>query len=408
MAINCSNNAALEKLQASKDALNAALNNAATAGRSALGAVDAAVKQLEKDLKAALPELPELPNFKKELQALAGKVGEDLAKAKAAFKERWGDSLPDIDIDGLMNKVSGAISLVENFEDDLEDFVTGAVGLAAGAIGNIASGVADQFDFCKDVPNIEGTVDPDTGKIATVKDLGAEPTPPQEPAKDVEPVVPTVTDAAKAPSKSPFADKSFSEMQETRKEYDDEIAAWHKTNNEILTPEFTKQKKLTKSRDFKKMMKKYNAAVEKGEIKYGSDYYNTIASDSDKNLLGEYFIIRSIVQYTALEGKLFNRINKSYFQACGTGYPLKYSMANVENIFIGTRVEGRVYGEGLPDLPAQVPDLDGASYYQTVVTNGVAERFNVMVDVHAIHYASRQIFNRHKGTLQIYYQYLIS
>ena len=401
MAINCSNNAALEKLQASKDALNAQLDAAASAGRSALGAVDAAVKQLEKDLKAALPELPELPNFKKELQALAGKVGDDLARAKAAFKERWGDSLPDIDIDGLMNKVSGAISLVENFEDDLEDFVTGAAGLAVGA-------VADQFDFCKDVPNIEGTVDPDTGKIATVKDKGAEPTPPQEPAKTVEVVTPTITDAAKAPSKSPFADKSFSEMQETRKEYDDEIAAWHKTNNEILTPEFTKQKTLTKSRAFKKVMKKYNAAVERGEIKYGSDYYNTIASDSDKRLFEEYFIIRSIVQYTALEGKLFNRINKSYFQACGTGYPLKYSMANVENIFIGTRVEGRVYGEGLPDLPAQVPDLDGVIYYQTVVTNGVAERFNVTVDVRAIHYASRQIFNRHKGTLQIYYQYLVS
>ena len=83
-------------------------------------------------------------------------------------------------------------------------------------------------------------------------------------------------------------------------------------------------------------------------------------------------------------------------------------MANVENIFIGTRVEGRVYGEGLPDLPAQVPDLDGVSYYQTVVTNGVAERFNVRVDVRAIHDTSRQIFNRHKGTLQIYYQYLVS
>ena len=236
MAINCSNNAALEKLQASKDALNAQLDAAASAGRSALGAVDAAVKQLEKDLKAALPELPELPNFKKELEELRGKVGDDLAKAKAAFKARWGDSLPDIDIDGLMSSV------------------TGAAGLAAGA-------VADQFDFCKDVPNIEGTVDPDTGKIATVKDLGAEPTPPQEPAKDVEEVTPTVTDAAQAPSKSPFADKSFSEMQETRKEYDDEIAAWHKTNNEILTPEFTKQKTLTKSRAFKKMMKLYNAAV---------------------------------------------------------------------------------------------------------------------------------------------------
>ena len=212
MAINCSNNAALEKLQASKDALSAALDNAATAGRSALGAVDAAVKQLEKDLKAALPELPELPNFKKELDELKGKVGEDLAKAKAAFKARWGDSLPDIDIDGLMDKVSSAIEFVENFEENLEDLVTGAVGLATGAIGNIASGVADKFDFCKDVPNIEGTVDPATGKIATVKDLGAEPTPPQKPAKSVEPVVPTIVDASKAPSKSGNTTRSFEEI----------------------------------------------------------------------------------------------------------------------------------------------------------------------------------------------------
>jgi hypothetical protein len=371
MAINCSNNAALEKLQASKDALNAALDNAATAGRSALGAVDAAVKQLEKDLKAALPELPELPNFKKELQALTGKVGDDLSAAKAALKARWGDSLPDIDIDGLMSSVTG--------------------------------GIADAFDFCKDVPNVEGTVDTATGKIATVKDKGAEPTPPQEPAKTVEPVVPTVTDASQAPSKSGNTTRSFEEIMESKKPYDDAIAEWHKVNNLILKPEFKKQKKLTSSRAFKKMMKKYNKAVKKGEIKYGSDYYNTIASDSDKELLEKYFIIKSNVTLAALEAKMFNRINQSLRETTTSGYPIVYSIGQIKNIYVGTAVTGF---DGLEDFPAQDPDLAGSSYYKSVVNGGKAERYKVSIDVPLLYRTSFAIFKRYQTVIQELAQYL--
>jgi hypothetical protein len=407
MAINCSSNAALDKLQASKDALNAQLDAAVAGGRAKLAAVKAAAEQLEADLLAAIPELPELPNFKKELEELKGKVGEELAKAKAAFKARWGDSLPDIDIDDLMNKVSSAIEFVENFEENLEDLVTGAVGLAVDKATDLASGVADKFDFCKDVPNVEGTVDPATGNIATVKDKGAEPTPAQEPAKIVEPVVPTVINASKAPSKSGNTTRSFDEIKESKKPYDDEIAEWHTENNRIFKPEFKKQKELTSSRAFKKMMKKYNKAVEKGEIKYGSDYYNTIASESDKELLQEYFIIRSIVQLTALEAKMFNRINQALRETTITGNPIRYSIGEVKNYYVGTAVSGTEGPEGsLPDIPARVPDLEGSSYYQTIVNGGKAERYKVGIDVPMVYKRSYPIFKTHQKVLQELAQYL--
>ena len=400
MAINCSSNAALDKLQASKDALNAQLDAAVAGGRAKLAAVKAAAEQLEADLLAAIPELPELPNFKKELEALKGKTGAALAKAKAAFKARWGDSLPDIDIDDLMNKVSGAISLVENFEENLEDLVTGAVGIA---VDKATGG----FDFCKDVPNVEGTVDPATGNIATVKDKGAEPTPAQEPAKIVEPVVPTVADASKAPSKSGNTTRSYDEIKESKKPYDDEIAEWHTENNRIFKPEFKKQKELTSSRPFKKMMKKYNKAIKRGEIKSGADYYNTIASESDKELLKKYFIIRSIVQLTALEAKMFNRINQALRETTITGNPIVYSIGEVKNYYVGTAVSGTEGPEGsLPSLPARVPDLEGSSYYQTIVNGGKAVEYKVGIDVPMLYRKSYPIFKVHQKVLQELAQYL--
>ena len=168
MAINCSSNSKLDALNAKKAELNAQVEAMQNSAKGKMGEAMKALNDKATTMKAALlaavPEPPVLPNFKKELEALRDKVGAELAEAKAAFKERWGDALPDIDIDGLMEKVAAAKSLVDNFEEDLNDLVTGLANRAA------------KFDFCKDVPNIEAPKVSPEGIVEEVKVKAAEPT----------------------------------------------------------------------------------------------------------------------------------------------------------------------------------------------------------------------------------------
>lgn len=209
MAINCSSNALLDTLNAKKDALNAKVGELQSLGAAAMADLKAKADEMKDSLLAAVPVPPAIPNFKKELDALKGKVGAELAEAKAAFKERWGDALPDIDIDGLMDKVSAAKSLVDNFEEDLNDFVSGVAS-------NIETAVSDQFDFCKDVPNIEAPKVSAEGKVEQVKVKAEEPTVAADIPKEVEVVVPTVVEKEKAPSVSPKVVKSVDEIKEAK------------------------------------------------------------------------------------------------------------------------------------------------------------------------------------------------
>lgn len=284
MAINCSNNAALEKLQAAKDALNAQLDGLASAGTAGLAALESALSQFENDLKAALPKIPELPNFKKQLDALKGLNPIDLAAAKAKLKETWGDSLPDIDIDALADAVS----------------LPSLDGLPS-------------FDFCKDVPNIEGTVDTRTGKIATVKDKGAEPTTATEPAKAVEAVKPTVVDASKEPSKTHPKGKSFTELYEALNPYREQILEDLKPTAKIINTNNKKLSRLKKSRSYKKMLKRYQEAKKKGEITTGAEYYNTVASDSDKSALEKSFEYHTALREASAKHKAYKYVEALYY-----------------------------------------------------------------------------------------------
>ena len=233
MAINCSSNALLDTLNAKKEALNAKVAELQSLGAAAMADLQAKANDMKDALLAAVPEPPVLPNFKKELEELKGKVGAELAEAKAAFKERWGDALPDVDIDDLMDKVSGAVSLVQNFEEDLNDFVTGAVSNIAGAAGDALSGIAgaaeEKFDFCKDVPNIEAPEVSPEGKVEKVKVKAAEPTVAADIPKKVEEVVPTVVQKENEVSSSGLIEKSYSELL-------DDLAPYRKEIDELIKP----------------------------------------------------------------------------------------------------------------------------------------------------------------------------
>lgn len=205
MAINCSSNALLDTLNAKKDALNAKVASLQSAGAAAMGDLKAKADAMKDSLLAAIPVPPAIPNFKKELDALKDKVGTELAEAKAAFKERWGDALPDIDIDGLMDKVSAAKSLIDNFDENLNDLATGLAGK-----------VADKFDFCKDVPNIEAPKVSPEGKVEVVKVKAEEPIVAADIPKKVEVVVPTVVEKERAPSIKPTVTVSRDELADAK------------------------------------------------------------------------------------------------------------------------------------------------------------------------------------------------
>lgn len=286
MAINCSSNALLDTLNAKKEALNAKVAGLQSLGAKAMGDIAKAADEMKDALLAAIPEPPVIPNFKKELDELKDKVGKELAEAKAAFKERWGDALPDIDIDGLMDKVSAAKSLVDNFEEDLNDFVGGAVsnitGAAGDALSDIAGGIEDKFDFCKDVPNIDAPKVSADGKVEKVVDKGAEPTTPADGPKKIEEVVPTVIAKEKQVSESGLIEKSYSELL-------DDLAPYRKEIDELIAPfwpaveKFAKgEKKMSRNRKYKTLKVK----IAKANLKE-SEYYNTVASSAEKELIEE-------------------------------------------------------------------------------------------------------------------------
>ena len=222
--MDCSKNPLLEKLEAKQAELDALVSNLASVGSVGMAALKAKADEMVSALTDMIPSLPEIPNFKKELEELRNKVGKELAEAKAAFKERWGDALPNIDIDGLMDKVSAAKSLIDNFEEDLTDFATGLAGK-----------VTDKFDFCKDVPNIDAPEVVD-GKVTKVIDKGPEPTVPVEVPAVVEPLTPTVVAKEKQPSVSPKleVDDTADKMKEARDEMNRSLNEYRAKYNQLM------------------------------------------------------------------------------------------------------------------------------------------------------------------------------
>ena len=252
MAINCSSNALLDTLNAKKEALNAKVAELQSLGAAAMADLQAKANEMKAALLAAVPEPPVIPNFKKELEELKSKTGAALVKAKAAFKERWGDALPDVDIDGLMDNVSG--------------------------LANRAA----KFDFCKDVPNIEAPKVSADGIVEVVKVKAAEPIVAADIPKKVEEVVPTVIEKENEVSSSGLIEKSYSELL-------DDLAPYRKEIDKLIKPflpaikEFSKnEKKMSRNKKYKKLKEKYA----KADLKE-SEYYNNVASSGEKKLIEE-------------------------------------------------------------------------------------------------------------------------
>ena len=293
MNINCSNNANLDQLQASKDALNEKMGTLSGGAIGVLSAnlnnLKAAADKQQADLLKALPNPPQLPNFKQQLDALKGKTGIDLELAKQKLNDTWGKSLPNIDINDLANKVAKPAL---------------PVGLQLPT--------AEGFDFCKDVPNIEGTIDTATGEIASIKDKGPETTTATESAKPVEDLTATVEDAASSPSKSGTITLSFTEIQDGFRAYQKQDKA-DEDSYITDTKAIKKLAKIRKSKTFKKLSKYVNKKNKKDSTFGYFSFYNTEANDSEKEILSDYFQNKGIVQKIGAFRKAYKKIAASFY-----------------------------------------------------------------------------------------------
>jgi len=259
MSINCSSNGLLDTLNAKKDALNADIEalqgKAGAAMEGALIGLKAKGDAMKDSLLAMVPEVPAIPNFKKELDALKGKVGKELADAKAAFKERWGDALPDIDIDGM---IANATSLIPS----------------------------PNFDFCNDVPNIEAPKVSADGKVEAVTNIGPDPVVPADvPAAPVA-LVPTVVEKEKAPSVSPKIDTNLRDLQIAKAEMGFEI-------DDFLSP-YRKRKQAASFEKYKltsdKNWEKVNNVIQKEGYNL-KEYYNyEMGKPAQLELVRQWFV----------------------------------------------------------------------------------------------------------------------
>ena len=315
MAINCSSNSALEALNAKKEALAGKIGELKAAGAAAMGDLKAKADEMKDSLLAALPDPPEFPNFKKELAELQGKVGKELADAKAAFKERWGKAMPDVDIDGLMEKVAVVQDLVENFEENAIDLATG-----------LAKKAADKFDFCKDVPNVEAPKVDANGVVEQVKVKAEEPTVAADIPVKVEVVEPTVVAKEKEPSVSYTVKKPVDELARARENMRMSVKRFLSKYTHGRTTADNKLKEKKREKWYSKVSKK---AGKKGLTLI--EYYNSgSAKSGDKTEIREYIIVETYKYNMNLVVQNIMAVNRA-FSSHGSGEAFNSALALIKD-----------------------------------------------------------------------------
>jgi len=156
MPLPCGSNPLLQALNAAKKSLTDKVNSLVSQGKGALTDLQAKANAMKAKLLAMLPAIPKLPNFKTDLAAMIGNTN---AQALADFQKKWGK----------------AVSGIQAFIDKLPN-----------------------IDFCSEVPNVDGKLQPD-GTYAPVVKAQDSPTP-SENAEGAVALTSTVQDASTEPS----------------------------------------------------------------------------------------------------------------------------------------------------------------------------------------------------------------
>ena len=104
--LNCGNNAALDGIMGKVDEIKGKLAE----GMSALSDLESKANEALADLQAALPEIPTGDSLQADLAALITQMQADAGGAIAAFKEKYGEALPEGEIQGYIDQLNAVIS----------------------------------------------------------------------------------------------------------------------------------------------------------------------------------------------------------------------------------------------------------------------------------------------------------
>lgn len=102
----CGKNEALDSIMGKVDEIKGKLAE----GMSALGDLESKAQEALGELNAALPELPSATSLQADLNAAIAAAQSDFSAALADFKETWGDSLSDSEIQEYFDKINSVIS----------------------------------------------------------------------------------------------------------------------------------------------------------------------------------------------------------------------------------------------------------------------------------------------------------
>jgi hypothetical protein len=121
MAINCVTNALQDIADNLQDGLNEQINNLTDAGKAGLAALENKAELALAGIKNAIPELPQLDNFKTELAALLA-APDQLEQKLGELADKWGSAIPDLD--DILSKITSIdfdfCSMVPNVDLDAD------------------------------------------------------------------------------------------------------------------------------------------------------------------------------------------------------------------------------------------------------------------------------------------------
>ena len=104
--LKCGSNAALDGIMGKVDEIKGKLAE----GMSALSDLESKANEALAELQAALPEIPTGDSLQADLAGLITQMQTDAAGAIAAFKEKYGEALPEGEIQGYIDQLNAVIS----------------------------------------------------------------------------------------------------------------------------------------------------------------------------------------------------------------------------------------------------------------------------------------------------------
>tara|TARA_B100000035_G_scaffold282100_1_gene263451 strand:- start:62 stop:1054 length:993 start_codon:yes stop_codon:yes gene_type:complete len=213
--LSCGSNAALDQLTGKVDEIKGKLAE----GMGALGDLEAKANEAIGQLTSLIPEIPSFDSLQGDLAAALAAAQGDAAAAFATFKEKWGEVLPESEIQGYIDTITAIAS-------DPTALLT--------------------FDACQAFPNKE--LDTATGQVATKAKVAEIPNEAPPKITPYEPVI-TKTYETRITDEMTAATQARKDNLQKQADYFGAVKAAHRTKRDAILddPGFQSAKKKSKA-----------------------------------------------------------------------------------------------------------------------------------------------------------------